>query len=147
MAIELPNSGEPAGPPPPTGEGRIHVDSDWKRQAQAEKERLDREAQRPAAAGPATGAPGAAPSGEEGLPPPTFAVLVQTLATQAAIFMSHERDPDTGAPVRNLELAKHNIDLLRVIEEKTKGNLTPEEKRLLETLLYELLMAYVAAAG
>jgi len=152
MAIELPNSGGPAGPQqppqPPPGQGRIHVDSDWKRQAQAEKERLDREAQqRPVAGGPAPGAPHAAPTEEEGLPPPSFATLVQTLATQAAIFMSQERDPETGQPIRNLELAKHNIDLLRVLEEKTKGNLTPEEKRLIETLLYELLMAYVAAAG
>jgi hypothetical protein len=152
MAIELPNSGGPAGPQqppePPSGQGRIHVDSDWKRQAQADKERLDRESQqRPAAAGPAPGAPHAAPYEEEGLPPPTFAALVQTLATQAAIFMSQERDPETGQPIRNLELAKHNIDLLRVLEEKTKGNLSPEEKRLIETLLYELLMAYVSAAG
>ena len=74
-------------------------------------------------------------------------MLVQTLATQAAIFMSEQADPETGRPIRNLELAKHNIDLLRVLEEKTKGNLADDEKRLLETLLYELLMAYVSAAS
>jgi hypothetical protein len=69
------------------------------------------------------------------------------LATQAAIFMADQHDPETGQSLRNLDLAKHNIDLLRVLEEKTKGNLTEDEKHLLETVLYELLMAYVAAAG
>jgi hypothetical protein len=155
----------------------IHVDDDWKKQAQAEKERLDREVGqgRPAAPGApgvgagaaaaglggmpgagvapglgAAAAPGVASgeaSGEERLPPATFATLVQTLATQAAIFMSEQRDPETGAIVRNLDLAKHNIDLLRMLEEKTKGNLADDERRLLESVLYELLMAYVAAAS
>ncbi|MCX5654957.1 MAG: DUF1844 domain-containing protein [Planctomycetota bacterium] len=140
-----------------SGEGRLHIDSDWKKQAQEEKERLAREVeQKPAAAaasaagapsmpGPA-GAPGGA-RGQRGLPPASLATLVQTLATQSAIFMTDQRDPETGQSLRNLDLAKHNIDLLRVLEEKTKGNLTEDERHLLETVLYELLMAYVAAAG
>jgi hypothetical protein len=139
------------------GEKHLHIDSDWKKQAQEEKERLAREVeQKPAAAaasaagapsmpGPA-GAPGGA-RGQRGLPPASLATLVQTLATQSAIFMTDQRDPETGQSLRNLDLAKHNIDLLRVLEEKTKGNLTEDEKHLLETVLYELLMAYVAAAG
>jgi len=144
-----------------SGEGRLHIDADWKKQAQEEKERLAREVeQKPAAAaasaagaptmpGPA-GAPGGARGqrgGQRGLPPASLATLVQTLATQSAIFMTDQRDPETGQSLRNLDLAKHNIDLLRVLEEKTKGNLTEDEKHLLETVLYELLMAYVAAAG
>jgi gas vesicle protein len=144
-----------------SGEGRLHIDSDWKKQAQEEKERLAREVeQKPAAAaasaagaptmpGPA-GAPGGARGqrgGQRGLPPASFATLVQTLATQAALFMADQRDPETGQSLRNLDLAKHNIDLLRVLEEKTKGNLTEDEKHLLETVLYELLMAYVGATG
>jgi hypothetical protein len=159
---------KPTGPAgagqPPQGGPRIHVDSDWKREAQAEKERLVREVEAVAAAkaaaakaptAPAAHGPaGMAEAGledageEEGqLPPASFTSLVQMLATQAAVFMSDQADPETGMPVRNLELAKHNIDLLRVLEEKTKGNLTDPEKRLLETLLYELLMAYVSAAS
>ena len=157
--------GGPAGSPPP----KIHVDSDWKKEAQAEKERLARQIEGGAAkaaaagaAGAAAGAgpgvpPGAAPAGAPGahghaeherrLPPASFATLVQTLATQAAIFMSEQPHPETGEPVQHLELAKHNIDLLRVLEEKTKGNLTGEESHLLEGVLYDLLMAYVSAAG
>jgi hypothetical protein len=144
----------PGGPPP---KPHLHVDDDWKRQAQEEKERLAREvaAKSAKSAAPPTprgqafesaAAAVANPDEMIELPPASFSSLVQSLATQAAIFMSPEVDPETGQPVRNLELAKHNIDLLRVIEEKTKGNLTDDEKRLLETLLYELLMAYVSAA-
>jgi hypothetical protein len=157
MAPDEPQAGGPAQP----GQPHIHIDSDWKRQAQAEKERLSREVEQKGAPAPGaaagagaaarTGAAATAPAGPrprgQGLPPASFATIVQTLATQAAIFMSSERDPETGASIRNLDLAKHNIDMLRVLEEKTKGNLSEEEKRLLETVLYELLMAYVEAAG
>lgn len=159
MAPDEPQAGGPAQP----GQPHIHIDSDWKRQAQAEKERLSREVEQKGAPAPAAaagaaaeaaGAAGAAATGPagprprgQGLPPASFATIVQTLATQAAIFMSGERDPETGASIRNLDLAKHNIDMLRVLEEKTRGNLSEEEKRLLETVLYELLMAYVEAAG
>jgi len=128
------------------GAGRIHVDADWKAEAKAEKERLAREtAERhaPAGQGPAAGAG----RGPGRLPPPSLAALVQTLATQAAIFLSSETDPETGRPLRNLDLAKHHIDLLSVLEEKTRGNLTDEEKRLLDRYLYELRMAYVGAAS
>jgi len=155
MAPEEPKNG--------SGERHLHIDSDWKKQAQEEKERLTREVeQKPSAGAGAAGAagtagmPGAAGAagtapGQRGrqraLPPASLAALVQSLATQAAIFMADQRDPETGQSLRNLDLAKHNIDLLRVLEEKTKGNLTEEEKHLLETVLYELLMAYVGAAG
>lgn len=154
----------PGSDKPPAGESRIHVDTDWKKQAQAEKERLakeiDAQRQKQAAAeaakvaggpatqpgvGPAAGATAQGPA--EDLPPATLETLIQTLATQAALFLSEQVDRRTGRPVRDVDLAKHNIDLLRVIEEKTKGNLTPDEKRMLESVLYELLMAYVNAAS
>ena len=125
---------------PPKGESKIHVDADWKKQAQAEKERLAREVE----------TKGAAAAGRERggrMPEASFTTLLQTLATQAALFMSSQRDPRTGRTLQNLDLAKHHIDLLSVLEEKTKGNLTDEEKRLLDTLLYELRVAYVSAAS
>ena len=132
---------------------KIHVDDDWKREAQAEKERLDREAQ--AAAGPQGPRPADAPPtgraaahGERmRLPPASFSALVQTLATQAMIFMSDEHDPQTGESLRRLDMAKHQIDILGMLEEKTKGNLTEDEKRLLDAILYELRMAYVNEAS
>lgn len=128
---------------PPAEESGIHVDADWKKQAQAEKERLAREVE---GGGPA--APGAARAERAGrMPEAGFSTLVQTLATQAAFFMSSERDPRSGRSIQNLDLAKHHIDLLGVLEEKTKGNLTDEEKRLLDSILYELRVAYVSATS
>jgi hypothetical protein len=136
---------------------KLHIDSDWKREAQAEKERLEREVEAKQAApkaGPAGPVPGAAaagaarPRGRQGqVPPASFSTLVQTLATQAMMFMSDEHDPQSGQSLRRLDLAKHQIDLLAVLEEKTKGNLTDEEKSLLDTALYELRMAYVSEAS
>jgi hypothetical protein len=136
------------GPKPPAGGSRIHVDSDWKREAQAEKERLAREAET-AAAAPLRPAPAEGEEAEpEGpLPPATFDALVQQLASQAVLFLSRQRDPQTGESLQRLDLAKHTIDLLGVLEEKTKGNLTADEQRLLDTVLYELRMAYVGAAS
>lgn len=138
------------------GEPKLHVDSDWKEQARAEKERLAGEqktgAAKPAAAAGASGAAAgsrARPAGRgagAALPPATFTMLVQTLAAQAMMFLSPERDPETGQPIQNLDLAKHSIDLLGVLQQKTKGNLTPEEKELLDTVLYQARMAYVQVA-
>jgi len=133
---------------PPAEESRIHVDADWKRQAREEKERLAREiegkGEKERRAGADVRARG--PRAEQ-MPPADFSTLAQTLATQAALFLGDHRDPKTGRSLRNLDLAKHHIDLLSVLEKKTKGNLSDEEKRLLDSLLYELRLAYVSAAS
>ena len=54
--------------------------------------------------------------------------------------------PESGKTVMELELAKHAIDTIALLETKTKGNLTPEEKELLTRILYELKMHYVRLA-
>ena len=139
-----PSDGKPA---PVRG---IHVDSDWKKEAQAEKERLAREVEGTTGAAEAdlaAEADRAAGLEEEPPLPATFEALVQMLATPAALFMSVQRDPETGQRVRRLDLAKHHIDLLGVLEEKTQGCLTEEERRMLETMLYELRLAYVSAVS
>jgi len=146
------------------GEKKLHVDDGWKEQVQAEKERLDRKAEaagtpgadqagRPEAAGEPAGDARAAPRGEgaaqeevPSMPPARFETLVRTLATQAMIFLSPERDSETGQAIQNLDLAKHSIDLLGVLEEKTRGNLSAAEKQLLDSVLYQTRMAYVQAA-
>jgi hypothetical protein len=53
-------------------------------------------------------------------------------------------DPSTGAPSINLPLARQTIDLLNLLEQKTRGNLTGEEERLFTQVLYDLRMRYVA---
>lgn len=127
-------------------EKKLHVDADWKEQVRAEKDRL--------ASGPTSEATAAGAADDSGaddasrpMPPASFEQLVQTLATQALLFLSPEHDPKTGRPLRNIDLAKHSIDLLTVLEEKTRGNLTDAEKGLLDTVLYQIRMAYVQAAN
>jgi hypothetical protein len=122
-------------------EKKIIVDEDWKQQAQKEKEILaaqeeaekkDKQ-QEKTSRGP--------------LPEGNFAALISMLATQALFALGllqikgqEERKPD-------LELAKYNIDMLQVLEDKTKGNLSKEEEIVLTNTLNELRMGYVKVAG
>lgn len=78
-------------------------------------------------------------------PPPTFPVLVSMLGTQALASMG--RLPDVpGNPQPRLDYAKHFIDMLAMLEEKCKGNLTTQEYDLLADWLHQLRMSYVEAA-
>lgn len=158
MAIIIdPNAGTPSTPDPkaPGGAGpgagaepKIVVDSDWKSQAHAEKERLaetERQAKQAAAAkaGP-SGIPGAAGAGGPGeFPPPDFRGLVEMVAMQAIMYMGGVADPKTGRAVFDPDYSRHMIDLLAILEQKTRGNLTPEEDSELKTILNELRMRYV----
>ncbi|MCC9604417.1 DUF1844 domain-containing protein [Blastopirellula sp. JC732] len=80
------------------------------------------------------------------IPPPDFKMLVSMLATQAFAAMGQIPNPETGQPMLELPLAKHMIDMLVVIDEKTKGNLTPEEAQFIEHALHELRMGYFAVS-
>jgi len=70
-------------------------------------------------------------------------VLVSQLATQALMGLGGMVDRESGKRMVDPELAKHHIDTLAVLEEKTKGNLTDEEKGLLDQALYQCRMQYV----
>ncbi|MEM7627244.1 MAG: DUF1844 domain-containing protein [Planctomycetota bacterium] len=129
---------EESGDPP-----KIQIDSDWKAQAQAEKKKLA--AQSADTAG-ASGSPTPGP-GEGQLPPTNFETLLSTFITQALFAMGAIPDPQTGQPVLHLDLARHHIDMLTVLEDKTKNNLTEEETKLLSGALYELRSRYVEVAN
>ena len=116
---------------------KIHIDSDWKTEARAEKQKLTEQAK----ASGQTEAPDG--SGAGGLPPANFETLLSTLATQALFAMGAIPDPRTGQRVAHLDLARHHIDMLGVVEEKTKGNLSEQESNSLATTLYELRQRYV----
>ena len=76
----------------------------------------------------------------------SFAGFVISLATTAAVHFGDYADPTTGqreAP--NLAAAHQMIELIAMLQEKTKGNLTPDEAKLVEDLLYELRMRFVQA--
>jgi len=123
-------------------EKKIIVDEDWKQEAQREKEILaakekaekeEEKEEEPQERGP--------------LPEGNLAALISMLATQALFALGllqvkgqEERKPD-------LELAKYNIDMLSTLEEKTRGNLTDEEQKVLSNTLSELRMGYVKVAG
>lgn len=117
---------------------KLHIDSDWKAQAQAEKEKLARdEAERDSKKkGPASETPGE-------LPPADFRSLVGLLASQAMMGLGMFGDQKSGRVMIDLDGARFNIDLLGVIEEKTKGNLTEEEALEMKQLLQELRQRYV----
>ena len=120
---------------------KIIIDDDWKNQAQAEKEKLAEQAETPGQGGAA-----GATEGERGLPAASFTTLISSLVTQIFYSLGGIEDPQTGKRYLDLPLAKHHIDMLSVIEEKTKNNLTPDEKKLLDQALYETRMQYVQIA-
>lgn len=127
-------------------EPKIIIDSDWKSQARAEKERLAQTTAKPAPpAGPAPAAPeaGAPPGPGE---PVGIRDLLSLLISQALAYMGAYPDPRTGQAVVALDMARFHIDLLEVVEQKTKGNLTDEESRLLSRALNELRLEYVEIA-
>jgi len=147
----------------------IHIDTDWKKQAQEEKRKLaeaEEKKKQTAAAAPAgpvmggAGVPtasappasraagGASPAKPEAreLPPPSFVTLTQSIVTQVLFYLG-ELASRGGEKSINLDMAKHNIDILAILEEKTRGNLRPEEKSMLDSALYETRMRYVSVAS
>lgn len=110
-------------------EGKLHIDSDWKAEAAREKERLAaQEKARPPA---------------DSQTAPAFIELLNLLAMQAVISLGGYQGPGGERIPANPAAAKHHIDLLEVLEKKTAGNLSEEEKRALDSVLYELRLQYV----
>lgn len=114
-----------------TTPGGLHIDSDWKTEAAQEKERL-------ASQEPAGRSKPVSPESAN------FVELINLLAIQAAIGLGGYQGPGGERIPPNPIAAKHHIDLLEVLEKKTAGNLTEEEKRLLDGVMYELRMQYVS---
>jgi len=117
-------------------EKKIIIDEDWKQQAKKEKEVLEAKEEAEKQQGEQHNRRGALPKGD-------FTALMSMLFTQTLFSLGliqakgeEKREPD-------LALAKYNIDMLEALEEKTKGNLTDDEKKTLTGTLNELRMAYV----
>lgn len=77
------------------------------------------------------------------MPQVTFSTFILSLASSALMQLGEVPDPDTGEVSANLPMARHTIDVLTMLQEKTKACLTDEERRLLDGLLYEVRMKYV----
>ena len=144
---------------------KIIIDDDWKSQVAAEKEALKQEAttaqqsaaQQSSTGGPATGVPttrdpagGQSTAGESTtdpsgqMPPASLEMLVTTLATEAMVALGQFPNPATQEVSLNPEHASYAIDMLAMLEEKTKGNLTPAEETMFTDLLHQLRMMFIA---
>jgi hypothetical protein len=87
------------------------------------------------------------PKTQDKLPPPSFSLLMATFASQATVAFGHVPNPIDGKTEVRLDLAKHAIDMLVIVEQKTKGNLSAEEAAMLESVLHQLRLAYVEATA
>ena len=119
-------------------ESKIVVDEDFKAQVERERE-VQRAAEEEAKA---AGQDGAGPGGQE-IPEASLPFLISMLSSQVMMAMGFLPTPDGQQPPVDLPLAKHFIDLLAVLDEKTKGNLTEEEQSMMTESLHQFRMAYV----
>jgi hypothetical protein len=106
-------------------EAKKKVDQDWKERAEKEKQKAQVESQK--------------------YYEPTFTIFLNSLILQAMVYLGKLESPVTGKPQINLEQARFMIDTLGIVKEKTKGNLTPDEEKLLEEALFSLRMLYIDA--
>lgn len=142
-----------------TDEPKLIIDEDWKSQVQREKEMLKQ--QKDIASEPQEGVGSNQPSSEpsqdedgeqprnelDSPPPANFEYLVSGLATQAVAAMGQLPDAEGNPLPVSLDYARHYIDLLGVIETKTKGNLDDRETRFLQDTLHQLRLIYVEVAN
>ncbi len=108
------------------------VDHEWKKKAREEKEQLTQKA----------------PEHSPRLPDKvSLTQLISSLVVPALMALGEIENPMDGERTVDLDAAKFNIDLLQVLQEKTKGNLTDEEGKVLNGALYDLRMRYVQASA
>jgi hypothetical protein len=144
---------------PKDPEKKIIVDEDWKSRVEAEKEQARRQQQgataepspgkptEEAAKGERAPKPGEAPKGSQAgglpLPPPDLTFLASSLYLQGLTALGVVPNPLTDKAELRLDHAKHTIDTLAMLQEKTEGNRTPAESEALEQMLHELRLAFV----
>ena len=122
-----------------TDRRRFTEDSEAHESEEAEAAAPEPEPADTAAPGPELG-PGAGPSPDE---PVSFSTFILGLSTQALLHLGDIENPVSGQVERDLAAAKHVIDILGILQAKTRNNLEQAEERLLESVLYDLRMRYV----
>jgi hypothetical protein len=143
-------------------EPKLIIDEDWKTQVEREKEELKKKLEEPTqdvsnpasiqespTSEDATRAPDISSAQKQALPPPPPAslnLLVTTLATQAMAALGLMPDEEGQPLPANLDFARHFIDMIAVVEEKTQGNLTREEQTYVRDALHQLRMAFVSVS-
>lgn len=81
------------------------------------------------------------------LPKILFSTFIMSLNASVLVSLGVMKDPATGGENKNLILGKQTIDLLDMLQEKTAGNLTPDESKMLNNILYDLKIIYVKETG
>ena len=112
------------------------VDEEWKKKVQEEKEKAEQ-----------TEPKGEEQAQERPMPKASFVNFVATLQLQILVSLGEVPNPATEKAEKDLQQAKYLIDTLGVIQDKTKGDLEDNEKRLLDSILYEARMRYVNACS
>jgi hypothetical protein len=80
------------------------------------------------------------------LPEVNFSSLIMSLSSSALIHLGEIADPNTGKTVKDLPLAKHSIDIIAMLKEKTERNLKEDEQKFLDSILADIRWRYVKAA-
>lgn len=121
-------------------ESKIIVDDDFKEQVAAEKEALKQQETE----APSTEGEQQQPTQPMGMPPASFELLVSTFATEAMVALGQFPNPMTQEVSVNPDHASYAIDMLDMLREKTKGNLSDGEETMLIDVLHQLRMAFIA---
>ena len=79
------------------------------------------------------------------LPEVSFNSLIFSLSSSALLHLGEIDDPQSGARKKDLQMAKHSIDIIAMLKEKTNGNLTEEESGFIDNILTDLRLRYVKA--
>jgi uncharacterized protein DUF1844 len=130
-------------------EKKIIVDEDWKSQVQAEKEAAAKKSSDAPVSAAGSEKPKSAANVGDGpaFPSASFEMLVTTLATEALVALGQVPHPLSGKAELQPDQAKYLIDTLDVLQQKTKGNLTPAEQELIDSILHQMRMLFVAVAS
>ncbi|MDO8730040.1 MAG: DUF1844 domain-containing protein [Candidatus Omnitrophota bacterium] len=130
--------------------GEKKVDESWKEQVEKERQAPVSEPPKPAQPQrqeppPVSSARQQPQPSRRGAAPPQsdFAMFLSSLSMQAMIALGEMAHPATGLAQPDMEQSRYLVDVLGLLQEKTQGNLSPEETALLDGLLYELRMKYV----
>ena len=132
---------------------KLIIDEDWKSHVQAEKEaaaknpRRTRFSGREQATKPQTAGPH--DPGDMPMPPASLELLITTLATETLVALGQVPHPATGQAHVHRNQAQYLIDMIDVLRQKTKGNLTPDEQQMIDSVLHQLRLVFLetAAAG
>lgn len=134
-------------------EKKIIIDEDWKSQVQAEKEAAAKQTSGEAASATEKPATESQPSakrpdvGDLPMPPASLEMLITTLATEALVALGQVPHPATGELHAHRGQGQYLIDTIEMLRQKTKGNLTPDEQHMIESVLHQLRMVFVETAS